>query len=320
MIVVAGDALADLVGDAEFRYQALPGGSCFNVAMALGRLGYEVGFASPLSTDALGRLLSRTLTESGVRILMPDAVPESTPLAVVSLDAAGRPSYAFYRDNTADRTVQGKTLDAALPPAPSLMHIGSITLYEPADSEHWLAGALAAKDRGALISLDPNLRAGFIADMEDYRRRLTRIVGVADIVKVSDEDLEIIFPGTETTAAFTRLLGQHQPALAVLTLGHHGSVGLSAKGTRVEQSAITPGPIVDTIGAGDSLQAGLIGALHDAGLTTRDALASIGEASLRSALVSGSLAAGINCTRRGCDPPWKNELETELSRFSQARA
>ncbi len=246
---------------------------------------------------------------------MPDPVPEPTPLAVVSIDAAGHPTYAFYRDNTADRTIRGQSLEAALPAAPSFIHIGSITLYEPADSERWLAGALAARERGALISLDPNLRAGFIADMEDYRRRLSRIVAVADIVKVSDEDLKIIFPGTETTTAFERLVSERRPALSVLTLGNNGSVALSAEGTRVEQVAIMPGPIVDTIGAGDSLQAGLIGALHDGGLTTRKALASIDEASLRAALVSGSLAAGINCTRRGCDPPWKHELEAELSRF-----
>jgi fructokinase len=258
-------------------------------------------------------MLSRTLTDSGVTILMPEAVPQPTPMAVVSIDAGGQPTYAFYREKTADRTLRGIDLVAATPPEPWLFHIGSITLTQRSDSGEWKAGALAAREHGALVSLDPNVRPSLISDMDDYRTRMAEFFAIADLIKISDEDLAEIFPGVEPHNAFAGLIEQHRPALAILTLGDRGSIGVSASGARAEQAAIIPGPIIDTIGAGDSLHAGLVAALSADGHTTRQALAGLGEADIRRALVSGSLAAGLNCTRQGCSPPWRHELTAGLS-------
>lgn len=313
MLVVAGDALVDMVGDAEHVYRAHPGGSCFNVAMALGRLGLEVGFASPLSRDALGRLLAATLERSGVRILMSAPVAAPTPLAVVSIDAGGKPTYAFYRERTADRTVTGEGLVAALPARPSVYHVGSLALIGANDSGFWLEGARAARARGAVVSLDPNVRPGLIDDLDDYRRRMEDALALADIVKLSDEDLEVLAPGAATESAFDAMRRKHKPAVAVLTRGASGATGVSASGVRVFQPAIRPGQVADTIGAGDSLQAGFLWALDGAGLLDPERLGSISETQLAQALETGALAAGINCTREGANPPWKDELEQALA-------
>jgi len=312
MLVVAGDALVDLVGDAGHVYRAHPGGSCFNVAMALGRLGLYVGFASPLSGDALGRLLAATLVRSGVKVLFADPVAAPTPLAVVSIDAGGSATYAFYRERTADRTVSATGLEAVLPPHPGLYHIGSLALIGADDSAHWLDAARVARDRGAVISLDPNVRAGLIDDLDDYRRRMEAAFALADIVKISDEDLEVLSPGETAEDAFEAMRRRHDPAVAVLTRGKLGAIGVSATGVRVAQAAIMSGPMVDTIGAGDSLQAGLLWAIHDMGLLDRDRLVAISEAQLADALEVGALAAGIDCTREGADPPWKDELRQAI--------
>lgn len=308
MLVVAGDALVDLVGDAEHVYRAHPGGSCFNVAMALGRLGLDVGFASPLSEDALGRLLAATLARSGVKLLIAGPVAAPTPLAVVSVDAGGSATYAFYRERTADRTVTVDGLVAALPAHPRLYHIGSLALIGAEDSACWLEAARVARARGAVVSLDPNVRAGLIDDLGDYRRRMEEAFSLADVVKISDEDLEVLAPGETAEDAFEATRQRHGPAVAVLTRGKLGAVGVSAAGVRVVQPALMPGPMVDTIGAGDSLQAGLLWAIETMGLLDRQRLASVSRAQLAEALETGALAAGIDCTREGADPPWADEL------------
>jgi fructokinase len=312
LIVIAGEALVDMVGDTQYRYRALAGGSCFNVAMAIGRLGLEVGFACPMSSDALGRMLSKTLTDSGATIMLPEAVPEPTPMAVVSIDSSGQPTYAFYREKTADRTIRSQDLIAALPPSTWLFHVGSVALTQKSDGDEWKAGALAARDRGALISLDPNVRPSLITDIDDYRSRMAEFFTIADLIKISDEDLAEIYPGVDPHTAFAGLVEQYSPALAILTLGDQGSIGISASGARAEQAATIPGPIVDTIGAGDSLQAGLVAALYSGGHTTGSALAALSESDIGRALVIGSLAAGLNCTRQGCSPPWRDELTSGL--------
>ncbi|MHA1554258.1 MAG: carbohydrate kinase family protein [Alphaproteobacteria bacterium] len=315
MLVVAGEALVDMVGDASFHYVARAGGSCFNVAMALGRLGHEVGFGCPMSSDALGRMLAKTLETSRVRLLIGEPVSEATSLAVVSISADGQPTYAFYRDNTADRTITADGLKAALPSTPEIFHTGSLALIGD-DGAYWMEGAAEARRRGAVISLDPNVRPGMIGDAATYRRRMADYLLQADMIKMSDEDLTFLAPGTDPMTAFLNIVQVSEPAVAVLTLGEEGAVGVTANGLRVQQPAITPGTVADTIGAGDCLQAGLLSSLHGQGLTTATALAAISDAGLREALRRGTLAAGLNCTRQGCDPSWQDELDREMSRLA----
>ena len=300
MILCCGEALIDMLprttpaGEAAFA--PYPGGAVFNTAIALGRLGARAGFFSGLSTDLFGQLLTDALAASGV-----DASPAArsnrpTTLAFVRL-VDGQASYAFYDENTAGRMLgQGDLPDT---PAKACFFGGISLVGEPCGAAY--EAMMLARAETGVTMIDPNVRQGFVTDPAAYRARLARMMAAADIIKISDEDLEWI-RGDHDGAA---LLGE-RTSLVLLTRGAEGATVFTRSG-RFDAPAVKA-EVVDTVGAGDTFNAGVLAGLDEAGLLDRAALATATEDALRPAIALGAQAAAITVSRAGANPPWRREL------------
>lgn len=313
MILVAGENLIDLIPTgtdpgATPRLAALPGGSPFNCARALGRLGVPVGYLTPISTDPMGALLADTLRADGVALLggrrdLPAAQ------AVVTLQG-GEARYRFYRTGTADRDVTLAGLRAALPRARTALHTGSLALMDAPDADALAALLTQLAHAGVMTSVDPNIRATVLppADEGAYRARLARILAHAGIIKMSVEDMRWLHPGTAPEEAAEALWQSGQPGLLVLTRGAAGVMAWHGSG-RVTLPAAPVAALVDTVGAGDSFMAALLAGLHDRDALRVQALAGMGQGVLTAVLSRAARAAALTCTRQGCAPPSRAELD-----------
>lgn len=305
MIIACGEALIDMLprtstlGEPAFAPHA--GGSVFNTAVALGRLGARSGFFSGISTDIMGQILTGRLDESGVDYRYCARSARPTTLALVQLQD-GQASYAFYDENTAGRMLEVSDL----PPegAASAWFFGGISLVsEPCGSTY---EALQAREAPhAVTMLDPNIRPGSISDEAGYRARILRMIARADIVKLSDEDMHWIMGGGALDA-LARAMLERGPSLICVTEGKKGARAFTRTGeVSVASPAVT---VVDTVGAGDTFNAGLLAALDGHGRLTKPALATLDEGALTAALTLGTRAAAITVGRAGANPPWKAEL------------
>ena len=307
MLFVGGENLIDLVQldqqDGLPLYQAIPGGSPFNLAIAAGRQGLQTGYLTPISTDKSGDLLAARLDQAGV-VLAGGRHPAPSSLAMVTL-TNGVPSYSFYRDGTAERQISEDRLTAVLTTDARLFHIGSLALAGGADADVWEALSARCKQAGIAVSLDPNVRAGLIADPDSYRARLARMMQLADIIKLSDEDLTWIYPDQSEQDALAQLVKDSGASVLVLTRGENGA-SLFHDGQWHDEPVAPMDELKDTVGAGDTFMAtmlvwlvqnGAIGQL--AGLSLGDKLAMVRRA---------AQAAAINCSRQGCNPPFADEM------------
>jgi fructokinase len=313
MIICCGEALIDFVpvlADGAPAYRPLPGGSPFNVAIGLGRLGAPAGFLSRLSTDFFGDLLVDTLVRNGVDCRHVARTTDPTTLAFVSQPGAGEPQYAFFSNGAADRCITEHDLPPAFDDAVTALHLslGAITLMTETAAGTYEA-LLRREAKRRVVVFDPNIRAGLIADRAGYCKRLESLVGICDLVKVSRADLEWLYPGhaVETSAEAWRGLG---PRLVVVTLGAEGAMAFMG-GARVA----VPGRkvnVVDTVGAGDSFHSALLAGLHDHGALTIDGLPKLKPEALPGLLNRATAAAAITCNRAGANPPTRAELESTL--------
>ena len=314
MFVVGGESLIDLISkpigpDGKRELVAKAGGSPMNCAIALAKLGGDTGFLCPISRDSFGDFILEPLQAAGVKLLLKDRVREPSTLAVVTDDGKGNPRYAFYRE--ADRAFTREGLIAALPADLTLFQIGGFCPIEPVDAAVWLDVAKEAAARGATISIDPNVRPSLIADMDAYRGRLDAFLDLAHIVKVSEEDLHELDAGKSLEAHAAALLGRPNCRLVIVTLGAEGSLAFSAAAnTRSNIYPATPGG--DNVGAGDTLMAGVITWLSDHGALSPAKLAVLDSRALGDMLWFGAVAAGINCSRVGANPPTRPEVEAVL--------
>jgi fructokinase len=307
MILCCGEALIDMLprtttlGEAAFAPYA--GGALFNTAIALGRLGAPVGMFTGLSTDILGEILARTLTESHVDFSLAARSGRPTTIALVKL-VDGHATYAFYDENTAGRLLAEEDLPA-LPASTQALFFGGISLVnDPAASTY---EALQAREApGRVTMIDPNIRPSFVTDAAAYRARIDRMIALADIVKVSDEDLRWIL-GDGAVPDLARALVARGPALVCVTEGARGASAHARGGAEVFVPAekVT---VADTVGAGDTFNAGVLAALHRAGLLTKAAVAALPEQAIRDALTLGVRAAAVTVSRPGANPPWGHEL------------
>ncbi len=306
MILCCGEALIDMlpvetVSD-TFALAPHPGGAVFNTAVALGRLGTPVGFFSGVSTDFLGQMLDSQLAASGVDTSLAVRNPRPTTLAFVQL-IDGQARYTFYDEGTAGRMLAA----ADLPPLPATIEalfFGGISLVaEPCGTAYEALMLRAARDRVTMI--DPNIRPGFITDPTGYRARLTRMIAAADIVKLSDEDLEWISGPGDLADRATALLALG-PRLVLITEGARGAHAITA-GHQLFCAAKKV-VVADTVGAGDTFNAGALASLYRAGALTKTALAAPDPAVLAAALAFGNAAAAITVSRPGANPPWAKEL------------
>jgi fructokinase len=302
MIAVVGEALIDLVVDADGRFRARPGGGPFNVARTVARLGQKPAFLGRLSQDRFGVLLRASLDHDGVTPAIPEAVAAPTTLAVVDLDSAGAASYGFYLTGTSAAAVEYPLLVAALPAGTDALHVGSLGLVmEPiATSIERLIGSDLPQD--AIVMIDPNCRPGAIGDPARYRDRISRIMRRADVVKVAAEDLGYLFPDAPTGAAAAALRGQGA-GLILVTDGPRSVRALMADG---EISVAVPQvDVVDTIGAGDAFGGAFL-AWWAGNQLTRSELGR--PETVRAALEAAVEVSALTCTHTGAEPPWSAEL------------
>lgn len=307
MILSCGEALIDMLPrtstEGEACFAPYAGGAVFNTAIALGRLGAPSAFFSGVSTDMLGEILADTLTASNVdtRFLARSARP--TTVAFVKL-VNGQATYAFYDEGTAGRMLSTDQLPD-LPPQVSALFFGGISLVnDPAASTYEALQAREAAHR--VTMLDPNIRPGFIAGKEeDYRARIGRMIGRADIVKLSDEDLHWLEGHGDLTALARGILSRG-PKLVFITEGAKGARAVTA--TQDRFVAATPVTVADTVGAGDTFNAGVLAALDKAGVLTKAGVAALTDAALDQALSLGTRAAAVTVSRPGANPPWAHEL------------
>lgn len=301
MILCAGEALIDMLPrqttDGSDAFAPHAGGSVFNTAIALGRLGAPVQFFSGLSSDLFGDVLRAELAASGVDHRPAAISDRPTTLAFVTL-TDGHASYAFYDENTAGRMIAPDDLPEVH--AQALFFGGISLVVEPCGAAY---EALMLREAGTRVTMiDPNIRPGFIKDEAAYRARLTGMLGVADIIKTSDEDLEWI-TGAADAGAFLQDVGAQ---VVLLTRGSAGVTIVTAQGA-VDVPA-TKAEVVDTVGAGDTFSAGLLASLHDQGVLTKAGISAVTEAQLVEAATFGAKVAAITVSRAGANPPWAAEL------------
>ena len=323
MFVVGGESLIDLKaevvlpggdvigrdGEDQIVMTAHPGGSPYNCAIALAKLGNDTGFLCPISADAFGDYLLGPLNAAGVTPLLAERVKEYTTLAVINFDANHNARYGFYR--AADGAIDADKAIAALPEKLEVYQIGGFCPIKPDEAEAWLKVVNAAVAKGATISIDPNVRPSLVDDFAGYKARLSRFLDLAHLVKVSEEDLEALDSAKSIDQHAADLLARPNCQLVIVTLGDKGSRAFTAKGTA--NAAIYKPPVFgDTVGAGDSLMAGTLSWLSERGLLNADGLGQLDDGQLAEMLRYGAVVAGINCGRKGCKPPTRAEVDAVL--------
>lgn len=311
MIVVCGEALMDVfTGEATATGMTLDariGGSPFNVAIGLARLGRVPAFFGGVSKGALGERLARALSEEGVMIDSVVRLAAPTTLALVELDAAGVPDYAFYGEGAADRSLTVEHLDRV--PLAACYHFGSFNMVvEPTAST---LRRLAARERArAVIAWDPNIRLNVEPDLDRWRALFSAMTPLCHILKASEEDLSLLYPGhpVEELAAGWLKAGV---SLAVVT---RGAAGVSAWTARSRVDAPTPQVVVaDTVGAGDTFQAALLAGLAERGVLNPAGVAALDAEGLAQILQFAAAAAAVTCSRRGADLPTRDEVTAFLA-------
>ncbi len=314
MILCCGEALIDMIPEmtrsGAIGYVPHCGGSVFNTAIAIGRLGVRVGFLSGLSTDFFGDQLRNSLAESGVdaSFVVTGSLP--TTLAFVRL-SEGQASYAFFDENTAGRMLREDSFGPIADEVEAMFFGGISLVNEPCGQAYT---ALAKREAGrSTIMLDPNIRRNFIRDESAYRQRLDQLLSVADIVKVSNEDLDWLINGAQALAEKAQGVLALGPSIVILTEGAKGATAFM----RGLPPVVVPAKrveVVDCVGAGDTFNAGVLAELSERHCLAKAALRSVPARILASAIETGTLAASINVSRAGANPPWAAELNRSKSK------
>lgn len=297
-VLVIGEALIDLIRRPGEPDDARVGGSPLNVAVGLSRLGVPVELQTHLGSDAYADLVTAHLAANDVP-LVPGSVRDGrTSTAVATIGADGAASYDFAIDWSVG---QGSVVP------PGLVHTGSIgAVLEPGGSV--VVEILRAARERATISYDPNVRPQLMGERDSARDRIESLVGLADVVKASDEDVAWLHPDLSLQEVARRWLALG-PALVVVTRGGEGAYAVTAAG---EVEVIAPTTVVaDTIGAGDSFMAGLLAGLSDAALLGRETeadLRALAGEQLARLLGFAAACAAVTVSRPGADPPRRAEL------------
>ena len=337
MFVVGGESLMDVevvpAGPGHMAHMvAHRGGSPYNCAMALSKLGNSAGFLCPISKDPFGSYLLEALDEVGVTTLLrAEPVEAQTTLAVVTKDADGKAQYKFHR--RADKAFTPDGLIAALPDELTLFQVGGFCTIDAEDTAAWLQVAREAARRGATISTDPNVRPLLIDDYDAYWRQVESVLDLAHLVKFSHEDLMTVekrqatkvLPEDEEEAIIAKYVASFfarpNVELVVVTLAERGSRAYTRNGARADHGIysvpVRPGEDVkktrDTIGAGDTLMAGILSWLAKHGHLVVGRLGTLDAAALEKMLRFGAVAAGLNCAHLGCHPPTRAEVDAVLA-------
>ncbi len=309
--LVCGEALIDLVPigtGPEPAMRSVCGGSPYNVAIGLGRLGADTRFLGRLSRDANGRRLAARLAENGVGLdLVTYAAAPSTLAYVFPPEGGGSDvSYAFYLEGSSGAVFQAEDFPATLPASVGLVHFGSFAA---------LLGQSGAMIRafvqrsGCIVSYDPNIRPTVTPDPVATRPVVAACMAAADIVKLSDADADWLYPGQSLDDVLSGILAMG-PSLAAITRGPQGAL----VATRSVRAAIPgiPTRVADTVGAGDTFMAAFLWDIGRRGLLDRTALAAASDSQLGGITALACQAAALVCARHGAEPPFRAELEQAM--------
>ena len=302
-VLAIGEALIDVVitpDEPDFP-QEIPGGSPANVALTLGRLGRPVALSTWIGADERGRLIEFHLRDSDVEITPESRGASRTSTALARLDAQGQASYTFDLE-------WAPTAPIEVPATAQIIEAGSISaIIEPGAST--VLDALARGREHALVFFDPNARPSIMGEPSAALASLERFVALADVIKVSDEDIDWLTGGAPIDEVVDHWLGMGV-SFVVVTRGKHGSDVATASGLRFTK---TPGDVevVDTVGAGDSFMGGMIDAMWGMGLRgadAREALRTLPEEQIRAIIDRASAVSDVTVSRKGANPPWAHEL------------
>ena len=302
-ILAIGEALIDVVithEQPDFPVE-IPGGSPANVALTLGRLDRPVALATWIGLDERGRLIDFHMYDSSVHVTGASRGASHTSTALARLDENGTASYTFDLEWAPAPPI-------TVPPTAQIIEAGSISaIIEPGASA--VLDALTRGREHALVCFDPNARPTIMGEPSAALASLERFIALADVVKVSDEDIDWLTGSAPIDEVVDRWLGMG-PSLVVVTRGKHGSDVATASGLRFTK---TPGDVevVDTVGAGDSFMGGMIDAMWGMGLRgadAREALRSLPEEQVRAIIDRASAVSDVTVSRKGANPPWAHEL------------
>jgi fructokinase len=299
-VLVVGESLVDIVNAADGDTRQHAGGSAANVAVALARLGRPVRFATSFADDEHGRLVAAHLEEAGVTLASDPGAVSRTSTAEATIGVDGAATYEF--------DLEWRLNQISEEPHPLVVHTCSLgaVLLPGADD----VAALLERLRGsATVSYDVNARPAITGTGPDLVDRVERIAGLSDLVKASDEDLEVLYPQLDLVKAARRLLSLG-PAVVVVTRGAEGALWVGPdEVVEIDSHEVE---VADTIGAGDTFGAALVDALWEAGrlgADQRDALRDLDRAEIEGVLAHATRAAAVTVSRPGADPPYRRDLE-----------
>jgi fructokinase len=298
-IWVCGEVLIDLIPGADGVRVGHVGGGPANTAKALARLGCDVQFIAGISTDVDGVAARKELLADALKLDLALSSDKPTCLAIVSLDANGGASYEFKIAETATFDFSLEWLPDPARYKPNVLHIGTLATVIQPGADVLYDWSLRVAEFAPIV-FDPNIRPAVLSDRDLYEAAVEKWAAISSVIKVSDDDLAWLYPGQNYVDVAARWINDGA-ALVVVTRGAQGIIGFTSEGSaEVEGAKIT---VADTVGAGDSVGAIIVEAMIEKGI-----LALTGDV-LRATLHRAAVAAGITCSRKGAEPPYKHELK-----------
>ena len=298
-IWVCGEVLIDLIPGADGARVGHVGGGPANTAKALARLGRDVQFIAGISTDADGVAARKELLDDEVKLDFALTSDKPTCLAIVSLDANGGASYEFKIAGTATFDFSLEWLPDPARYKPNVLHIGTLATVIQPGADVLYDWALRVAEFAPIV-FDPNIRPAVLSDRDTYEAAVEKWAAISSVIKVSDDDMAWLYPGENYVDVASRWISDGA-ALVVVTRGAEGIIGFTSEGSvEVEGAKIT---VADTVGAGDTVGAIIVEAMAEKGV-----LALTGDV-LGATLHRAAVAAGITCSRKGAEPPYRHELK-----------
>jgi len=314
MIICIGEAVIDMFHKQDPAYgevfYPLPGGCCYNMSIAIARLGVQAAFLGRISTNFFGNIQVRRLQENNVQTNLLLRRDENPILAFIKTEEGRQPEYAFYDEGTVDRLLSPEEIPC-LPANTSCIVFGSISMaMEPIAST--IESLINKYTEHKVIAFDPNIRPFMIKDRDAYMKRFNQWAALCTIAKISSEDFEYIFPDTEPYDALQKMIDLGT-RLAIVTLGHNGAAAMLRCENESVIKVCVPGihieKIADTVGAGDTFLGAFLARLELRGKLSHNAITNLYKDDLHDALTFANKAAAIVCARNGAEPPTLKEME-----------